>query len=384
MEAADHDPRLDELVTLVYDAALDDQLWAGLAAKIARVFDSTSTVLKTYGSADDVQLLEVTENLVVAPKNQAWADDWHRNDLWVERSVALGLGRVGTSQDLLEDAEYERTGFYQEWNRHLGIYYMVGAVFPIDRNTMGVLGIHRLKRAGAYGEEDRRRVGRFLPHLNRALRLRQRLEQAVMAQSASLDALDRLDTAVFVLDSDCRVLHSNRLGSRLLQDTPEVRVRAGRVRLSDPELDSQLLRRVREAIRTACGDPNAPGSAFTVMREGRLPITALVTPLRATWNHRGASSPAALVFMRDPEQSMPAQQTLRELFGLTPTEAAIAAVLAQGRALEQIAADFGIGIGTVRSHVKTILWKTGTHRQAQLVALLAHSVASIGSATPPI
>jgi hypothetical protein len=71
MEAADHDPRLDELVTLVYDAALDDQLWAGLAAKIARVFDSTSTVLKTYGSADDVQLLEVTENLVVAPKNQA-------------------------------------------------------------------------------------------------------------------------------------------------------------------------------------------------------------------------------------------------------------------------------------------------------------------------
>ena len=384
MKAADHDSRLDELVNLLYDAALDDQLWSGLAAKIARVFESTSTVLKTYGSGDHVQLLEVTDNLVVAPKDQAWADYWHHKDLWVERSVALGLGRIGTSQDLIADAEYERTGFYQEWNRRLDIYHMVGAVFPIDRNTMGVLGIHRPKRAGAYAQEDRRRVARFLPHLNRALRLRQRLEQTAIAQTASLDALERLDTAVFVLDGECRVLHSNRLGSQLVHDTTEVKVRAGRVRLSDPELDSQLLRRVREAIRTAAGVPQTPGSVFAEPRVGRLPITVLVTPLRATWSRRGAASPAALVFMRDPEHAAPAQHLLRELFGLTPTEAAIAAVLAQGQGLEQIAAQFNIGLGTVRSHVKTILAKTGTHRQAQLVALLAHSVASIGVSRSPL
>ncbi|MGZ5234400.1 MAG: helix-turn-helix transcriptional regulator [Burkholderiales bacterium] len=73
------------------------------------------------------------------------------------------------------------------------------------------------------------------------------------------------------------------------------------------------------------------------------------------------------------------RSTLRELFGLTRTEAAITAALVEGYGLEQIAARFHVGLGTVRSHLKTILSKTGTHRQAQLVALVSRSVASLAS-----
>jgi DNA-binding CsgD family transcriptional regulator len=80
--------------------------------------------------------------------------------------------------------------------------------------------------------------------------------------------------------------------------------------------------------------------------------------------------PAALVFIRDPEAPLAATR-LRELFGLTRTEAAVAAGLGDGKSLENIAADLGTGIGTVRTHLKRVLAKTGTHRQAQLVALLA-------------
>jgi hypothetical protein len=200
MEPGDPDPRLDALVNLIYDAAFDDELWSGLAAKIAQAFDSTSSVVKTHGG-DQVHLVEVTDNLKAASQQSAWAEHWHRNDVWVERSVALGMNRIGTSQELMSDAEFERSGFYQDWNRHLGIYHMVGAVFPIDSQTVGVLGIHRPKRAGAYAEEDRKRVARFLPHLNRGLRMRQRLEQAVLAHSASSDAIERLDTAVLVVDA---------------------------------------------------------------------------------------------------------------------------------------------------------------------------------------
>src|SRR6476661_2238100 len=211
MEPSPHDPRLDSLVNLVYDAALDARLWSGLAPKIARAFDSTSTVLKTQGPGEQVQLVEVTDNLIVAPKDQAWADYWHRNDLWVERTVVLGINRIVTDDDLMSEAEFERSGFYQDWNRYLGIYYVVGAAFPIGQNTLGCLGIHRPKGAGRYVEEDRQRVARFLPHLNRALCMRQRLEHVELAQCASLDALDRLDTAVVVVEANCRVLYANRL-----------------------------------------------------------------------------------------------------------------------------------------------------------------------------
>jgi hypothetical protein len=167
--------RLDVLVGAVYDAVLDPRLWHGLADKVARTFDSTSTVVKTHSAHDQVQLLEVTKNLVIAPKEQAWAEHWHQNDLWVQRSIAFGMSRVITDSDLLSPSEFEKSGFYQDWNRHLGIYHLVGAVFPLDPHTVGVLGIHRPKQAGAYSESDRERVRCFLPHLNRALRIRQRL-----------------------------------------------------------------------------------------------------------------------------------------------------------------------------------------------------------------
>jgi DNA-binding CsgD family transcriptional regulator len=67
---------------------------------------------------------------------------------------------------------------------------------------------------------------------------------------------------------------------------------------------------------------------------------------------------------------------LRELFGLTRTEASVAAALGRGASLENIAANMGIGLATVRSHLKRILAKTGTHRQAETAALLARSVST--------
>ena len=89
----------------------------------------------------------------------------------------------------------------------------------------------------------------------------------------------------------------------------------------------------------------------------------------------GEDRPAVLLFIRDPEAPL-AVARLRELFGLTRTEAAVAAALARGQSLEDIAVQRGIGLGTVRTHLKRILAKTGTHRQAQAVALLARSTAT--------
>ena len=59
------------------------------------------------------------------------------------------------------------------------------------------------------------------------------------------------------------------------------------------------------------------------------------------------------------------------LFGLTRREARVASALATGLQLQEIAALHGVGMGTVRSQLKSIFVKTGTNRQPELVALLA-------------
>ena len=60
------------------------------------------------------------------------------------------------------------------------------------------------------------------------------------------------------------------------------------------------------------------------------------------------------------------------VFGLTPAEARLASALGEGQDLNAAAAAFGVTRQTVRSQLKTIFAKTGAHRQAELVARVAH------------
>jgi DNA-binding CsgD family transcriptional regulator len=59
---------------------------------------------------------------------------------------------------------------------------------------------------------------------------------------------------------------------------------------------------------------------------------------------------------------------------LTPAEARIALGIARGDALAAIAEAHGISIATARTQLKSVFAKTGTHRQGQLVALLAGTI----------
>jgi DNA-binding CsgD family transcriptional regulator len=61
---------------------------------------------------------------------------------------------------------------------------------------------------------------------------------------------------------------------------------------------------------------------------------------------------------------------LADIFRLTRRESEIAAQLAAGRNLDDIAAALQLGGGTVRYHIKNVFEKTGMRNQAALVALI--------------
>ena len=370
--------RVSGLIAHLYDAAIDDALWAGTATRIAETLGSTSTVLKLHGENARVNLLECTDNLMVSEREQAWADDWHRKDLWVERSVAYGMQRIITDEDLVTREEQARSGFYQEWLRHLDIHHMIGAVFPAADGAIGVLGIHRPQGAGAYTSRERRQAAIVLPHLQRALRLGQRFAAVSQSRAAALEALDRLDTGVLMVDGAARIIHASGMAERLLRENAELAVIRGRLALRPPALHDKLLALVRGAMDTAQGKIAKPGAALSVPRQHRMPLALEVAPLRPSVSAFGEQRPCVLVFIRDPEAPIAAAR-LRELFGLTRTEAAVAAALGRGASLEDIAANMSIGLATVRSHLKRILAKTGTHRQAEAVALLARSVSTVSN-----
>ena len=61
---------------------------------------------------------------------------------------------------------------------------------------------------------------------------------------------------------------------------------------------------------------------------------------------------------------------LIQMFGLTQTEARLAAHLADGGSVQGYADLFGVSVGTARSQLKSVFAKTGVNRQSALAALI--------------
>jgi DNA-binding CsgD family transcriptional regulator len=128
-----------------------------------------------------------------------------------------------------------------------------------------------------------------------------------------------------------------------------------------------LLDRLRVAPETAA----MAAPPIMIRRESGRGVVARALPVSGA--ARGPFLGArALLILSDMGERRPAcAKTLSRAFGLTPAEARLAVLIADGRSLDEAAGRIGIKSQTGRNQLKAIFAKTGTHRQAELVALLS-------------
>lgn len=364
------------IVEQIYEAALDNSLWAGISGRIATAFEATSAVLKVHDADHGIHMLETTPNMVVAPHLEDWAQHWHQHDLWVQRSVSFGISRIVTSDDLVTPEEQARSGFYQEWLPHLDIHHMIGAVFSAENGGVGVIGIHRPPQARPFDATDRQATAMLLPHLERAMRISHRLGTLSSARDAAFRSFDALDAGVIIADASGRVRHVSSVAEAMLARNSQLMLRDGRLCAPAPALQTQLAGALRATIDVAAGRGLSLPATMRIDREARPAWSVAVSPLTPRSTHTGWEEPLALILLRDPEYPPYRIDQLRAIYGLTQMEAVTAAALACGQSLQAIGLDLEIGIGTVRTHLKQVMLKTGTNRQAEAVALLARSVAA--------
>jgi DNA-binding CsgD family transcriptional regulator len=383
MQAELRREKLLDVVGRFYDAAYDDSQWEGIAADLANVFDAPSAALHVRSASDQVQLLDFTQNLrITSERHRQDASYWRAKDLWVQRAKARPLGTVLLGQDLFAPAEFERTGFYQDWCRKQDQFHLVAALIPLPEGGAATFGIHRPRDAPQFGEDHRALAGLVLEHFKRAIVHRSRIQAAGLAQHANAQTVARSDSAVIVLAQDGTVLHASPNAGELLSGGDGLTIAAGMLRATLPAAQRKLAELVQRAalcsrLTGQLMQRTGEGSMSVPRRIGP-PLTLTVAPLRQSGPSRAV--PAALVLIRDPQRGAPDVAVLRELFGLTGAEANLAAQLACGRSVEHVARAENISLNTARSHVKHILAKTGTSRQAEAVALIQQSTAMLGIA----
>jgi DNA-binding CsgD family transcriptional regulator len=136
---------------------------------------------------------------------------------------------------------------------------------------------------------------------------------------------------------------------------------------------------LRDAVHAALSGTDQP-IGLTLSIDHAEPVRAVIRRLHpASAGMLGAASQAVALYVTDPRKPIEtSEEMLQRLFGLTAREAAVLRILAEGEDLQAAAAQLGIGIGTVRSHVKHIMETTGASRQAELVRMVLSSPAWLG------
>ncbi|MGF1623681.1 MAG: helix-turn-helix transcriptional regulator, partial [Alphaproteobacteria bacterium] len=150
-----------------------------------------------------------------------------------------------------------------------------------------------------------------------------------------------------------------------------IRDARGRLRAWRGEDAQALDAAVRHASSTAAGRGDSSRSLLTVQRRSRrTPYLVTVSPLADDGAELDPRFRGAVVTVIDPDDRATVSTAgLAQLYGLTPAEAEIAGLMAQGSRPAAIAELRGTSVQTVRSQVKCVLAKTRSASRADLVRL---------------
>lgn len=370
----DDQQRLSDLISVVYDAAIDPSLWQSAIERAACFVGGTGAGLfcKDVGVHHAVvpHSFGYQKPLPVALFQQIYPA--------VEGHFLGDLEQPIATTDLMSFGELAESELYRQWAEPQGLVDFLSAV--VDRTTISaaIFGVFRHQRNGVVDDHARRQMRLIAPHIRRAVLIGRMFEFKAAEVATFVDTLDGLGAGMYLVDAAGRLIHANAAGNAILGASDILSSVGGRLVASDAHID-RALRDVFAAAGQGDAALGTRGIAVPLIGKDGERYIAHALPLTSGARRRAgvANAAAAALFVRKATLAVPsASQAIGSAFKLTPTELRVLLAIVEVGGVPEVAAAFGIADTTVRTHVSRLFEKTGTARQADLVKLVA------GYATP--
>jgi len=344
------------VVDRIYEASHGAELWPGVLEQIGRILDAPFGFV-IVGDADAARW-------TVAPgfegiMERMIRERWLARGAYPRKFFQACAPRFIADQDVMPIEELRDESFFRDFcfPSDIGFGATTSLGLPVGERV--TIGWRRRLGANPLGPSELEWLDSLRPALARAFwnwaRARKRGLDAVV------ETLAALGLPALILDSDRKVLAAN---GRLEAVKSVVARPAGEFALRDVAADAAL---GNALARLKAGDAGAV-MTFPVKANPGSGFIARILPLPSHENF--ARDAVVLVLAPAAARCAPPEGLLRSLFGLTPSEARVARALASGKSVSEIAANESVSPGTVRTHVRGVLEKTGSNRQIDAVALL--------------
>ena len=365
--------RFDTAIDAFHEAAALPELWPSALAAIAEAAGATASTLLP---------LRVGElHLIGSPSIRGFLDEfedggWLTINPYMRRGLQLtrdGWRGLITSEDMLTAEEKRHDVYVNEVEIPAGIGPKAG-IFLVSRQPERALPITIERPLGIdpFTRAEIRKLNRLMASIDGAAKLATSVGFGVAQRFA--DSLGGIGRDVCLVDGTGRLLHFPPSFERYLGDA--FNVLFGRISARDRGADRLLQAAIHQAITTGTAEARHVGPVLLPRLGGPLLVVHVVPLVRAAQDVFMLAR-AAIILTDPTERRGEDLAVLSARYELSAAETRLAARIGKGESLAAIAEAEGIVLETARSRLKAVFAKTGTHRQAELTALVARASQAI-------
>ena len=349
-----------DVVDQIFEAAFVTELWPSVLSSICERLPAWAGALVATGSSGDTRF--VTTQGYAKSYEEFSASGMRYDNRRTRRHLASAYLGFLRDLDTCSQAELDSDPIYENFLYPHDIAWTVGSLIPVPTADMLVFDFCRRQADGPFEREQVSQLDLVRPHLARSALLASRfgLEKA----RSGVRTLELLGLPAALISSLGTVRAAN---GPFLACQPAISIgRHDRLHIAEQKASGLLAAALHDlsdlsfvrsfALRARGDDP-----AFVVH----------LVPIVRTARDVFSDGDALLVVTPVTMPEAPPRNLLTALFDFTPAEARIASLIVTGQSVSQIAASTGVGLETIRSQLKSVLSKTGVHRQVDLVRLLS-------------
>jgi DNA-binding CsgD family transcriptional regulator len=358
-----------DLIHQIYDCALQPDQWSSTIAEIGKPIHAANGVMLMMSLSKNTATFQRQWN--VAENDMfTYATNFHQDNILpthfypYDIDVPYGIKIANFEEKYLETRLCKEFSMPRGWLDSLGVTLMKSADYH------ATLSFARKAEAGWGTEDEVAFLGELSPHIRRALSISELLEHKAFVSNVFEETFNLLKAPIGIVNGSGAVLFANKALQDMADEGKYLTMQNRSLLLLDQSGMNQLsqaLTRVTLPVERT----EAPIHSFILRGRNGEPCSAHVLPMQAMKlpMHFGSSSAAVVVLVRrSPKQDTPSS-VLSAAFGFTASELKVLDLMLNGNDTGDIRERLSVSMPTVRSHISSMLSKSGTERQQDLISL---------------
>ncbi len=381
-----------EAIIPIYNAAVDPNQWQpALDAVMRSVGADSATMLMVDLEEKSPWVINMASGImqrIAAEKKEVFADQFAAYEANIFSAIRVHpAAAILTDSDLFPDVHALRNRpDYRYLINELGLFRRMGGRLNDNRSWFDAIAFQFAANRLEIPAASISRATELMPHFAKAFDVSRGFRQLLHLYEAVLGALDHVQVGVCVVLNDAAIVVSNREAKRILGlGDGIVSNRSRKLELRDPAAQSDLNKAIAQTALTANGKYDDSGQTLLINRpSGHHPFLLDVVPLRDALAEIDKHFTGAMITLIDPDNPRPLKiDRVTLAYSLSEAEAEVCRGLVDGWSNQRIADTRNVSIDTVKTQVKSIMHKTGTHRRADLIRLVVQTSPPISMTNPP-